>query len=266
MPKPSAEEIQRRKEEAAIRKAEKLAIKLPSEEDDDGLLPIFGLVHQTQDYNYNFGDFAIKLIGCEKTKGLEKMGDYGLTVWPGAEQLAQYLQENADKYAGKSACELGAGLGLAGILAAKMDIFGTLRITDGAPTECSMLRDNLSRNGLNEALAAELPWEDVDAAEQVKAGAKCAEGFDVVMGSDVVYEDDCVLPLVQAALRLLKPGHEARFLLVFTPRKVPLQAFMQAASEHGLECVATSSLSEEDAPWASVKGAGVKLYEFARSQ
>jgi predicted nicotinamide N-methyase len=266
MPKPSPEEILLRQQEAAVRKAAKLAVKLPSEEDDDGLLPIFALVHQTQDYDYKFGEITIKLIGCERTKGLEKMGDYGLTVWPGAEQLARYLQQNAEQYAGKSACELGAGLGLVGILAAKMNIFGTLRITDGAPTECSMLRDNLTRNGLVEELAAELPWEDVHAAEKVKAEASCAEGFDVVMGSDIVYEDDCIGPLVQSVLRLLKPGPDSRFLLVFTPRKVPYEVFERVAKEHGLVCVASLLLSEEDAPWASIKGAGVKLYEFVRSE
>jgi len=51
--------------------------------------------------------------------------DYGLFVWPSAILLAEFLSYHRTYFRGKRVVELGAGVGLAGIVAAKIGAAGT---------------------------------------------------------------------------------------------------------------------------------------------
>ena len=53
--------------------------------------------------------------------------DYGLFVWPSAILLAEFLSYHRSLFHGKRVMELGAGIGLAGIVAAKLGATGVCR-------------------------------------------------------------------------------------------------------------------------------------------
>lgn len=59
-----------------------------------------------------------------------KSSDYGTFVWPSAILLAEFLSHHRSLFHGKRVMELGAGIGLAGIVAAKLGATGACRCAD----------------------------------------------------------------------------------------------------------------------------------------
>lgn len=118
--------------------------------------------------------------------------------------------------AGLRVLELGAGTGVTALALAALG--ARVRATDMAEGSISLLRSNARANGLEKALeAAQLAW-----------GADCGllrEPIHLVVGADVVYIEDCFVPLVgtlraavsRGAVGLLayrrrcEPGVEAHF-------------------------------------------------------
>lgn len=76
--------------------------------------------------------------------------DYDLTgqiIWPAARLLAEYLSENCEQVAHvRDACELGSGLGLAGLICGQ---FVPTVLTDHNATVLEVLQKNVARNQSN---------------------------------------------------------------------------------------------------------------------
>lgn len=111
---------------------------------------------------------------------------YWAELWPASLALAGALPV----VAGLRVCELGCGLGLPSLLAARHG--ADVTATDWAPEAIDLLGVNATRNGL--ALRGEVrdwrePW---------------AERFDLVLAADVLYEHRNVEPLLER-LRTLAP-------------------------------------------------------------
>lgn len=128
----------------------------------------------------------------------------GLNVWDGAVVLAKHLEaRRAHQLPGARVLELGAGPGVAGLAAAALGASVTL--TD-LPYVLPNLREAVALNThLRGPLAvAELDWF----APQAMAGGG---GFDLVLGSDVVWVEELIPPLVNTLALLLRqrPGCEA---------------------------------------------------------
>ncbi len=70
--------------------------------------------------------------------------------------------------------------------------------------------------------------------------------FDTVLGSDVVYDDGAIEPLLRTVKRLLDPRH-GTFLLSYTKRNVPLQRVLDEAKRQGMgRCSGSGSRPDVD--------------------
>lgn len=73
--------------------------------------------------------------------------DYDLTgqiIWPAARLLAEYLSDNSERLAHvRDACELGSGLGLAGLICGQ---YVPTVLTDHNATVLEVLQKNVARN------------------------------------------------------------------------------------------------------------------------
>ncbi|KAK9829936.1 hypothetical protein WJX72_008749 [[Myrmecia] bisecta] len=110
-------------------------------------------------------------------RGQEDRDPYWTRPWPSAVALAQEILERPELVRGKRVCELGAGLGVAAIAAAKAGAAEVV-VLDREPLalQCALLS----------AVAS--------------GGAK----YDVVLACDVLYEDFSVEPVAAAVPSMLK--------------------------------------------------------------
>ena len=122
---------------------------------------------------------------------------FGWRVWPSAEALAAYLVENPEAVRGKDVLELGAGLGVPGLVAAAL---GAERVvlSDSRNEYLDVMRGNVEKNGLGNCTVALLDF--TTCLSQIEAV------FDVVLGSDIMYDVDSSATLPVALLQLLRPG------------------------------------------------------------
>ena len=119
---------------------------------------------------------------------------YGVALWPAAIALAHEMVARANTIKGKRILELGAGTGLAGIVAASLG--GRVVQTDRNELALSVCRRNGERNGVRSIdyrLADWLAWEDT-------------EQYDWIIGSDILYGEVMHPALRQIFAANLAPG------------------------------------------------------------
>jgi predicted nicotinamide N-methyase len=154
-------------------------------------------------------------------------GGTGSRVWDAAIAMGIWLARNEELFCGKSVLELGSGTGFSGIcaalagadvtlsdMAANAEATSSTALAGGSATAVSTaallpnLEANARLNGLPEALASgplgaartlALDWEECFGAEPEKT-------YDVVVGSDVVYEGFAVTALAAAVIANTAPG------------------------------------------------------------
>ncbi len=163
-------------------------------------------------------------------------------LWPAAHGLARRLTEReaAVQTANPTtALELGAGVGLAGMAAAL--IGWRVTQTDLVPEALRFARVNALRNGL------QIPGFVGD-WRRFALGAR----FDVIMGSDILYEPTLHPALERLILRHLKPGGR---LLISDPCRVYALHFMARLEDLGARVTVT------DAPARPEDDTAVLLYD-----
>jgi predicted nicotinamide N-methyase len=143
---------------------------------------------------------------------------YGLLLWPSAIGLAERLIAEPSLVAGKRVLELGAGVGLPGLIAQHLGALVTQ--TDYQEAPLVLARQNAERNGVEGIVYQTLDWRHPpDLAP-----------FEVVLASDVLYERSLhqvlfdLLPLVVAADGLL---------LLADPMRPKAIAFVDQLEAHG---------------------------------
>jgi predicted nicotinamide N-methyase len=118
---------------------------------------------------------------------------YHGALWPSALALAECIVARFPALVGLRAIELGCGLGLPSILAAKLG--ARVTANDFHPANEEYLRRNAAMNGVS---IEYLPWSWDGPFE--------AEEFDLVLASDVVYEKKSLAALASLAARLCAPA------------------------------------------------------------
>lgn len=164
----------------------------------------------------------------------------GLTLWRAADYLCDYQVKNVEMFEGKRILELGAGLGLNGILAWRMTKNSSVIVTDGDTDALVLLRQNIERNRPAEKDAVEriscnqLIW----GKESSSAFLEHHKGklFDVLIASDIIYAECIIEPLWQTIQTLLCRKRGV-FVMAFARRKVPVsrEYVLESANRAGFQ-------------------------------
>mmetsp|Transcript_13564 Transcript_13564/g.29459 ORF Transcript_13564/g.29459 Transcript_13564/m.29459 type:complete len:243 (+) Transcript_13564:162-890(+) len=205
--------------------------------DETGLWSLFQEQDKYQTFQYSFGDDDIRIrLKGRKAEDGQILKSTGLTVWRASSLLCDFLYENANIVKNKSVLELGAGVGLCGILAQKIGA-STVILTDGDTDTLSQMRSNVARNidakqKSRNITCQQLIWgRKLD--EFYRQWAPNDRGFDVVMGSDIVYIEDMVEQLFETVSRLLSTESSSVFLLSFARRNVSIDLVLSCAEKYG---------------------------------
>jgi predicted nicotinamide N-methyase len=141
---------------------------------------------------------------------------YWATAWPSGRALAAAIAVNPPP-AGARALELGCGLGLPSIVAARAG--ARVLATDGSTDAVAFAAHALALNELD-AEVAHVDWAR-------HGDALVARGpFDVVLAADVLYTQTNVEQALRLLPRLVAPDGEAR---IADPRRAGARAFLAAA-------------------------------------
>ncbi len=158
-------------------------------------------------------------------------------VWPAARALAGELARRGPELAGRSVLELGCGLALPALVAARLG--ARVTATDLHPDVPVYLARNLALNALApDALEyLELDWRSAGLA----AGPQ-GRRFEYVVASDVLYEAGHPAPVARALAAHVAPGGR---ILLSDPGRAYLQASLDELARLGFQA-ATEVVSVAD--------------------
>ena len=180
-------------------------------------------------------------VGC----AVEDFLETGQVVWPAAPVLAYFLlsDEGQNLTSGRDVIELGAGVGIPGLLASLCA--HSVVLTDHNPTVLEILRRNVALNepvstcdakdrakdrlGVSRTLCSvsvePLDWDSPPSPALVGR-------FDVAIGADVVYAPGAAAALFRTVDAVLAPRADARFLLCHVSRCAARQNCRACSAVH----------------------------------
>ncbi|KAI3359816.1 hypothetical protein L3Q82_013819 [Scortum barcoo] len=128
---------------------------------------------------------------------------YGMYVWPCAVVLAQYLWTRRRELRDKTLLELGAGVSLPGVVAARCGAKVILSDSAKTPQCLDNCRRSCEANGLQDVAVLGLTWGEVS------PDLVLLPKLDVILGSDVFYDpqDHEVFTCKSHHQNTLKPDH-----------------------------------------------------------
>ncbi len=142
-------------------------------------------------------DIAVRYYCLEASEDAAKTAHIsGHSAWPAAATLAKRVVEDWDLLPHRSALELGCGCGVVGLACAAL---GCQRVefTDRDEGALKLARRAVELQGFSGCTAARRSWGAAEFA---------GETFDLVVGSDLIYDPGVVGPLVAAAAAALADG------------------------------------------------------------
>ncbi|CAK9181448.1 unnamed protein product [Ilex paraguariensis] len=168
----------------------------------------------------------------------------GLMLWESARLMASVLAANQNIVAGKKVLELGCGCGgICTMVATKSaDI---VVATDGDVKALDLLTRNVAANlkspSLAKLITKRLDWGNRDHIESVKGLND--EGFEIIIGTDVTYVPEAIMPLFATAKELISSNRgieensEPALILCHVLRRVDEPSLLAAASQFGFRLV-----------------------------
>ncbi|KAJ0726556.1 putative calmodulin-lysine N-methyltransferase [Helianthus annuus] len=188
---------------------------------------------------FTFGSHVLHLLCLQSAST-----DFDLTgqlVWPGARLLNQYISNNVELLQGSSALELGSGVGVTGILCSRF--CHKVVLTDHNDEVLKILNKNIELHESSEdsnscaALSAEkLEWGNSDQLDHILQ--KHPEGFDLILGADICFQQNSVPPLFDTVKQLLclQGKERCRFILAYVSRSKMMDVMVtKEAIVHGLQ-------------------------------
>ncbi len=154
----------------------------------------------------------------QKDPFAEDLCPYFGILWPAAEALAIYLNDHPHIIRNKSVLELGCGLGYPALVATHLG--AKVLASDFHPD----VEEYFLRNCRHSSLVCDyqrLNWRE----DKRDVGL-----YDVVMGSDVLYESKHAHEVARGLIRFLKPGGK---ILLSDPGRAYLQPFVTAMKQDG---------------------------------
>ncbi|CAJ1930633.1 unnamed protein product [Cylindrotheca closterium] len=221
------------------------------EEEEEGPMDIFKDPDPTESFHFKFEVDKLETVEIEldgyKAESDEIWQSTGLTIWKASEYLCHYIVKHKDDEAmdlsmkkstakdKRRVLELGAGLGLVGILAHRIaSPQCEVILTDGDSEALPHLRENVDENKdeqKGQVLCQQLIWGEETSLEFLELQKK--EKFDVILASDIVYSPVIIKPLWETIQILLEPN--GTFLMAYAKRQVPVEIgdVLSAATEAG---------------------------------
>lgn len=191
---------------------------------------------KTQDWN-----FKIKLLSKEFQHTCKSTG---LMLWESARLMASVLASNQTIVSGKKVLELGSGCGgICSMIASKTALLVVSTDRDHKALELlnENVTSNLEKSLLSKLHVKKLNWGDKEQIESVKKLSD-NKGFDVIIGTDVTYVAEAIMPLFQTAKELIssnedEQGLKPAFILCHIFRRVDEESILSAASCYGFKLV-----------------------------
>ncbi|KAJ8251722.1 hypothetical protein GJAV_G00224410, partial [Gymnothorax javanicus] len=167
---------------------------------------------------------------------------YGMYVWPCAVVLAQYVWMHRAELEGKTVLEIGAGVSLPGVLAARCGAQVTLSDSAELPHCLENCRRTCQANHVSLAVVG-ITWG------QVSSDLLRLPTLDFILGSDIFYEPEDFEDVLFTVAFLLRRSPHAQFWTTYQERSadwsiealllkwnlkcvdIPLESF-QASAEH----------------------------------
>lgn len=171
-------------------------------------------------------DEAIDLICNEMTEEeqldpfAEDLCPYFGVLWPSSIALSEFIGEHPELVKGKKVLELGCGLGLPSLVSSYLG--GEVLATDYHPD----VEEYYLRNCRHSSVASS--YKRLNWRESTEDIGK----FDIVIGSDVLYESKHSREVASGLIRFIKPGGK---ILLSDPLRPYLQGFLAAMKEEGMK-------------------------------
>ncbi len=143
---------------------------------------------------------------------------FGLLLWDAAPVLAGALAARGTSLAGTSVLELGAGVGLVGLVSRACG--AQVRQTDHGLEALALCQANARRNGLDGIEWALADWTDWREPER----------FDLIVGSDILYEPELHAPVLAILAGNLASGGR---VLLSDPGRTTTPRFLAALEAAG---------------------------------
>lgn len=160
--------------------------------------------------------FLAELDQKEGEKAIESFPLW-VKVWEASIVLADYLLglELDPKLA---VLEVGAGMGITGLFLGALGHPVTL--TDFNPDAVALLRKNVAHNRLDTVRIEQLDWHHPDASEK----------FDIICGSELIYRETDIQPVIKTITASLKPG--GTVYLAHDIRRMSMIPFLAEAGKY----------------------------------
>ncbi|KAF2069594.1 hypothetical protein CYY_009085 [Polysphondylium violaceum] len=156
----------------------------------------------------------------------------GQVIWPAAQVLTQYIISNQHEYRDKNILEVGSGVGVCGLFLARLGQPCTL--SDNNETVMELLRMNVQ-----ESIDRGYPCKEVTLDWGVEKDinnclSSDPNGYDYIIGSDVVYWQTSIVPLFETVDKLLHKSSTSRFIICYQSRSTQTDNYLlKKAQEYG---------------------------------
>ena len=154
----------------------------------------------------------------------------GQIIWPGCKLFLTWIDNNLDFFQGKRVVEIGAGIAICSLFLSKFGEASLVTSTDGNEIVVDLMNDNAKLSHCKNVSCETMKW-GLDTAKEFKERHGT---FDIVMGSEIAYNENCIDPLIETIKELLDPN--GRFLIghIFRYGRVTRYLF-QRLEEEGFE-------------------------------
>lgn len=143
---------------------------------------------------------------------------YWIYLWESAVGLARHISELGEMLCGQDTLEIGCGFGLAGIVARQAG--AKVVFTDFEHDALLFAQYNSQQNGINSAAFVQMDWD-----------TPCfSTKFDVILASDVIYEEENWKPILGLLQNLLNTDGTALFS---EPNRKNADGFLKCIRKNG---------------------------------